>query len=99
MLDKKVTRGNGLLEKYLSKKRIIMANKLIPNNKREGRILDIGCGNTPVFLMNTKFKEKYGLDKNFNKKIKRNIFFREYDIEKNNKLPFSDNYFDIVTML
>ncbi|MDP2947815.1 MAG: hypothetical protein Q8N88_06895, partial [Nanoarchaeota archaeon] len=58
----KPTRGTGLLEKYLAKKRAHMANKLIPESLRRGRILDVGCGETPFFLLNTKFNEKYGID-------------------------------------
>ena len=59
----KVTRGHGLLERFLARKRACMANQLIPSHLRNGRILDIGCGSFPYFLLNTVFTEKCGLDK------------------------------------
>ena len=57
-----VTRGSGYLEKFLAKKRLQMANKLIPTSFRQGKILDIGCGSYPYFLLNTPFRKKYGID-------------------------------------
>lgn len=57
------TRGFGLFEHYLAKKRSKMANQLIPTSLRNGRILDIGCGTYPFFLEKTDFNEKYGIDK------------------------------------
>jgi 2-polyprenyl-3-methyl-5-hydroxy-6-metoxy-1,4-benzoquinol methylase len=89
------TRGKGLLENFLSRKRSIMANKLIPKRLRKGKILDIGCGTYPFFLKNTKFNYKYGLDKlTTNEKF----IIRKFDIEKE-KIPFKDNFFDVITLL
>jgi 2-polyprenyl-3-methyl-5-hydroxy-6-metoxy-1,4-benzoquinol methylase len=105
MDDKPVTRGHGLLEKYLAKKRTRMANKLIPSNLREGRILDIGCGTIPYFLLNTAFAEKCGLDKIVQTESHRQIqdeygiCLIDFDLEKNTELPFDSHYFDVVTML
>lgn len=95
-----ITRGYGLLEIFLAKKRARMADKLIPQNLRSGRILDIGCGTIPFFLINTKFKGKYGIDpsvKAFGPK--EDIILKRFDIERNAKFPFKDNFFDVVTML
>lgn len=99
-----VTRGNGLLEGFLSKQRCLMSNKLIPDSYRSGKILDIGCGSYPFNLLNTKFSEKYGLDKFIDETYKDNlengkINFLNFDLEKDSKLPFEDNFFDVVTML
>ena len=99
-----VTRGYGFFESFLAKKRAKMANKLIPQSYRDGLILDIGCGTYPFFLMNTNFKEKYGLDKVSaeidREALKENeISLINFDIEKQTFLPFKDNYFDVVTML
>jgi len=99
-----VTRGYGLLEGFLAKQRSKVVDELIPSTYRNGRILDIGCGNYPYFLLNTKFSEKYGLDKitkgyyaeNFQNS---EIIFINYDIEKNATLPFGSELFDVVTML
>lgn len=96
----KFTRGNGLLEVFLAKKRANKANSFISDKLRNGRILDIGCGSYPYFLINTNFNEKFGLDPSLmyleieNKKIN----LQKLDITKN-KLPFKKNYFDVVTML
>ena len=91
----------GLLERFLAKKRVRTANKLIPENLRKGRILDIGCGKTPFFLFNTKFKEKHALDKNLcSASIKEEgIIFKKFDLEKEGRLPYNDGFFDVVTML
>ena len=92
-----VTRGSGLLENFLAKQRIKIANKLIPEIKRKGKILDVGCGTTPLFLLNTNFEERYGIDYSIKgdypylKLHKRNL--------TQEKLPFKDNFFDVVTML
>ncbi len=53
MTKDNVTRGYGLLERFLAKKRAKMANEIIPLALRTGRILDIGCGPFPYFLLNT----------------------------------------------
>jgi len=95
----KFTRGNGLLENFLSKRRSSIANGLIPKKLRNGRILDIGCGTNPFFLKNTKFNYKYGIDKLISNKITNKKFIlKKFDIEKE-KIPFENNFFDIITLL
>ena len=54
---------DGLLENVLAKLRARQANLLIPDNCRNGRLLDIGCGETPFFLQSIEFKYKYGINK------------------------------------
>ncbi len=99
-----VTRGYGLLEKFLAERRVAQANSLIDLKHRKGRVLDIGSGSHPFFLLNTIFFEKFGVDqlisendkkKYLNDKIK---LFR-FDIDINTKLEFADNYFDCIIML
>jgi SAM-dependent methyltransferase len=99
-----VTRGKGLLEGFLAGMRTTKANALIPSRLREGRILDIGCGPRPFFLLNTPFSEKYGLDKEvagdqFEDSEGRSIVTRCTDIEREGSIPFETEYFDVVTML
>jgi ubiquinone/menaquinone biosynthesis C-methylase UbiE len=99
-----VTRGSGLLEGFLAKQRVKIANKLIPVNYRQGRILDIGCGSYPLFLTSTDFADKYGLDKVVQKDQvvlfkEKNIELVNFDSEQEKPLPFEDNFFDSVTML
>ena len=102
MLKAKVTRGHGVLEGFLARKRARMAKRLIPPNCPRARILDIGCGNWPFFLMQTDFVERYGVDR-----LQRDesvqitheaIELIDHDIQ-NLPLPFADDHFDVVTML
>src|SRR5680860_1278407 len=92
------TRGHGLLEKFLAKKRAEKANSLISENLRKGRILDIGCGTTPYFLTNIEFKRKYGIDPFIKQSSNKNIKLLNVAIEKE-KMPFEDDFFDVITML
>jgi len=96
----KVTRGSGLLEQFLAKKRAKLANKFIASEKRSGRILDVGCGSYPYFLETTTFKEKYGIDQTVDlMAIKNsNITLKKFKIDKKT-LPFQNDYFDVITML
>ncbi len=95
-----VTRGSGLLENFLAKQRVNKASKLFSKKTNKDRILDIGCGFYPYFLINSNFKEKYGVDPNTNlKELKdKKLFLKKMDVEKR-RLPFKDNFFDVVTML
>lgn len=104
MFKSNVTRGPGLLEEFLAKQRSRMANRLIPSTHRKGRILDIGCGTYPLFLLNTQFSEKYRLDKVVQEDYgtqfqNQKITLINYDIEIEDMLPFESEYFDVVTML
>ena len=92
-----VTRGHGLLEGFLAKKRSSMANKLLKNAKKE-KILDIGCGSYPYFLLSSNFKEKYGIDPSLKLVSNKKLKLLKKDATKQ-KLSFADNFFDVVTML
>lgn len=95
-----VTRGSGLLEKFLAKKRAAMANKLIPRESRMGRILDVGCGTTPFFLLHTQFNEKFGIDPSVGLSYAaEKIVLVHFDVEEETIFPFEDNFFDVVTLL
>ena len=102
-MARNVTRGSGLLEGYLSKLRMKMANRLIPESLRTGRIVDVGCGSYPFFLQNTVFQEKYGIDK-VTKDITDDrdgikIHISQHNFENEGTLPYPDNFADIVTLL
>jgi SAM-dependent methyltransferase len=103
METRKATRGYGMLEDFLARKRAGMADNLILPAHRKGRIADIGCGNFPVFLMRTEFAEKYALDKIVSvreRELKEyGINFINCDIEAGGRLPFQNEYLDVVTML
>lgn len=97
-----MTRGYGVFENFLAKKRTNITDRLIPVILRKGRLLDIGCSNYPYFLYNIDFAEKYGIDQNIdcsNNHVVGNINLQRFNIEKEGTIPFSDRYFDAVTML
>lgn len=102
----KVTRGAGLLERFLSKKRTRQANGLIPPSARSGRILDIGCGTFPYFLSHTEFHEKCGIDQSdavnhYHEHPGSDpaLQLSQWDFSKEKKLPYDTHFFDVVTML
>lgn len=104
MVNPSVTRGYGLLERFLAKKRAVKANNLIPQSYRSGRILDIGSGAYPFFLLTTRFSEKYGIDNTVQASSRtgsknHSMELIHHDIESEDPLPFNDEYFDVVTML
>lgn len=115
---KDFTRGFGICERYLAKKRSQKANELIPNFLRSGRILDIGCGPYPYFLENTGFNKKYGIDKSeevtkynaypqyiqyaeysVSNELPTPLHLQQWDFENQTKLPFENDFFNVVTML
>lgn len=102
VVSKKVwpTRGGGLLEPLLAWMRAHKANRLIPPQLRDGRILDIGCGSFPYFLSNTFFREKFALDRlSPQSEIPGDIHWHNSDLNQDTQLPFPDQFFSIVTML
>ncbi len=85
---------------WLAKTRATMADKLIDAHSplwRQGRILDIGCGYHPFFLLQTNFKEKYGLDPNTELEGgKINLIKQSFS---GTALPFTDSFFQTVVSL
>jgi SAM-dependent methyltransferase len=96
-------RDVGLLEGFLSRQRGKMADRLIPPASRKGRLLDVGCGEHHRFLKSTQFADKYGLDRlagrNGHEPGPDVVTRLDCDIETIDRLPFEDEYFDVVTML
>jgi SAM-dependent methyltransferase len=98
----KYTRGKGLLEPLLARLRTQRANRLIPDDVRAGRILDIGCGSYPYFLAHTAFKEKFAVDQlplAREAATRNRIEFFELNLNQEPRLPFEGDYFDVVSLL
>jgi SAM-dependent methyltransferase len=73
---------------------------LISEELRRGRILDIGCGSYPAFLVTTRFAERYGLDRVTLSEVNEpGLRLVEHDIANAAALPFEDAFFEVVTML
>lgn len=100
--DMRFTRGAGRLEHFLARQRVRVAEKNIGPQHRLGRILDVGCGNIPFFLMNVEFREKDGIDKLAKGLVPgeaAGIALRNFDMESEDRFPYPDCSFDVVTML
>jgi 2-polyprenyl-3-methyl-5-hydroxy-6-metoxy-1,4-benzoquinol methylase len=97
----RATRGFGILENFLSIQRMKLAQNSIKKHNKSGKILDIGCGAYPLFLINSEFEEKVGIDQIHNpREIKHlNLTLKNYDLTKEKALPFHKNSFDTITML
>lgn len=93
------TRGTGVLEPILARLRARQANRLISENLRQGRILDIGCGSYPYFLSHTSFKEKFALDKHPPASDIDTIQWHHLDLNSEPRLPFDSEYFHAITLL
>ena len=98
------TRGDGALEDFLGRRRSRLADGLIPAQWRTGRVLDIGCGVHPQFLLHTEFGEKHALDKLTTPEYggryrEEKIALIHCDIETETRRPYDDDCFDVVTML
>ncbi|MFH1777641.1 MAG: class I SAM-dependent methyltransferase [Candidatus Omnitrophota bacterium] len=100
-LKRGATRGYGALEYVLALQRAKLANKFITDGHRTGKILDIGCGSYPIFLLTSKFVEKFGIEKiiHSNHNVRKRVKLINHDIEKGDNLPFADNSISTITML
>jgi SAM-dependent methyltransferase len=98
-LDQRPTRGGGLLEGWLSRKRIAMAERLIPPGLRSGAILDFGCGSFPLFLNHTRFARRVGLDRAVAGHAVPGVELIDFDIDREDRLPFRDGEFAVVSAL
>ena len=100
--ETRYTRGHGLLEPFLARRRARIANRLIPERLRSGRILDIGCGSYPYFLSHTSFREKYAIDQLPPAPAgpeSRDIAWHTLDLNAAPRLPFPEGHFSAVTLL
>ena len=104
MAASRVVRGYGPLDMFLAEQRYKTARRQMRFAHQRERILDIGCGSYPFFLTTVNFSERYGMDKivQSNKKVHKEshgITLINYDFENEERLPFQDDFFDVVTAL
>ena len=79
-----------MLEPFLAKQRARVADQLIPNELRKGRILDIGCGSYPYFLSHIYFKEKFAIDQLTKPQSVSKINWFSLNLNDEPHLPFED---------
>lgn len=91
------TRGNGFLEAFLAKKRAKKADSLIRNTDRNSKILDLGYGKFPYFLVHTYFREKHGID-HTEPFLLEGIHLKKFN-KGGSRLPYQSQIFSTVTML
>ncbi len=103
MAQGSATRGHGVLEGFLARRRIARANKLSAGH-RGGRILDIGCGSYPLFLEQAAFREKIGIDQLVTPDQRvawasRGVTLITRDLDHEPTITMNDASVDVVTML
>ncbi|HUG40885.1 MAG TPA: class I SAM-dependent methyltransferase [Longimicrobiales bacterium] len=100
-MAERVTRGSGLLEGFLARRRAAMALRLLDGAPRSGGILDVGCGRHPSFLLRSGFAERFGVDQlvpPHGLEID-GARLLHHAITPAARLPFEDHRFHAVTML
>lgn len=100
----RVTRGHGLLESFLAKKRREKAIALIGPQTRLNSLLDIGCGAYPAFLAGVPATDRVGIDQTINDATLRQfvglgIQLIQQDVTSDPVLRLESERFDAVTML
>lgn len=100
-MAERVTRGQGLLEGFLARRRARMVSRLLRDEAPVGALLDVGCGSHPFFLLQAPAAEPVGVDKLVPPEGRRiaGVRLLHHDVETDARLPFADDHFDAVTML
>ena len=97
------TRGYGLLERYLAERRFRQAEALLGPLSANSRLLDVGCGIYPAFLLRQECEVRCGIDREIADELQSHPFGQvqllQCDFEKDIKLPFEEAAFDVATML
>ncbi|HRI88242.1 MAG TPA: class I SAM-dependent methyltransferase [Candidatus Hydrogenedentes bacterium] len=94
----RATRGYGLLEGFLARKRCALAQNLLVRHKVDA-ILDIGCGSFPLLLSRMSASKRTGLDRVPHANEIPGIDMVTQDIAASAQLPAPDASYDAVTML
>lgn len=98
-MNRRATRGRGIFEGFLARRRATKVNRLVPSDARS--LLDIGCGSHPLFLLQTTVPDRRGLDKMVppEGRVIDGVTLVHHDVHRTPLLPFEDQSFDVITML
>jgi SAM-dependent methyltransferase len=104
MRSTRVTRGTGLLEGFLARQRARIADRLVASSHRGGCLADLGCGSYPLFLSQTHFVRKIGLDKTawdeaVLQTVPQDLEFVPHDLAGDSGLPLPSDLCAVITML
>jgi SAM-dependent methyltransferase len=96
-------RGWGPFDNFIAGFRHRLAERKLRGIASKERLLDIGCGNSPLFLIKSPFVKKFGVDKQLSSGARElaqlhGLSLQELDIEQA-VLPFEDGFFDAITCL
>lgn len=92
------TRGFGLLERALARRRGAVADGLIPEDLRGGTIIDLGSGAPPAFLAGIRFARKIAIDARAERDVP-GVRCIRHRVAAGERLPLDDASADVVTML
>lgn len=81
-----------------------MARRVLGEAVCGGRVLDIGCGNYPTFLVQLHSQIRVGLDRTCSAEWRdlrdeAALYLVEHDLTRGHPLPFRDDSFDAVALL
>lgn len=97
--EKRPTRGHGLLEGFIARRRINAALRAIPHRLHGAEILDVGCGSHPYFLLAAPFSRKVGVDQLEPAAPPPGLELSRLSLDGQVRLPFPDASFACVSSL
>ena len=93
------TRGHGILEGFIARRRINAALRAIPRRLHGAEILDVGCGSHPLFLLAAPFSRKVGVDQIEPAAPPPGLELSRLSLDGFVRLPFPDASFACVSSL
>ncbi|MEW6610747.1 MAG: methyltransferase domain-containing protein [Patescibacteria group bacterium] len=93
------TRGYGVLEEYLSRRRAARARTVLRHCPSRKSLLDLGCGLHSAMSRDDDFQERFAIDQMPSSSLPASVRYIQQDFKINAHLPFSDAQMNAITML